>query len=1092
MQRTISLVLLSIFICAVRSQVVLYAIFNNAGIRGNITFYQGPEDINVTISIHLSSVNPEPRSFAWGIYSFPVFFDSKAPCASSELGSTFHDLAKRHGSIMIPATDGMPLVFTDADLKLRGPNTIWGRSLLLRSTAYNTDLRTCANIASDGNAKTVEATFSSPVAGTVIFRQSELGETTIFANIFHTTEDYTPSTNHEWRILATDILDTMRETSRKRRCEYLQVLFDPNNVEDTECSKNTHHNCKIGEMTRKHGEAVVGATNSRYSKRFYVDTNLPLSAVEGGLRSLYLVLYESGNPFRIMACAPLVSIRPKEVRTYISSDSVVGHILFSQSYRTQPTVITIQLKNLRGRGSSFGIREFPVPPRTKSGENYCQDKFVGDVYNPYEIDEDRTPSPGQGTGDQYSVGDLGGKFGLLDSSPLLNLHLGIHVDFNTPLFGINSVIGRSIVINDLYGEPWICANIGYPGPTRMAVATFVFPIAGEIFFRQAQNDPYGETTVFGEFYYIDGSINDTLDHKWGVNEFEPGRDFYNWTKRCESTGDKFNPFGVGAGRQYERHCNAENPLRCAAGDLSGKGAKIAISAKKENIKGIKNKIFYTDVQLPLSGPDKILGKALVIHDEHAPPHRGDRLACTGIRIRHPIKASVRSWLSGPAVESNVSGVVHFSQETSFDVTEGKVELGGLAGLAGGYHVHEIWVPIDREFPCTADSVLGHFNPYGVNVSLGPAPGVGSNDQYEVGDLSGKLGTLDGQDFFRLPEFKDSNLPLHGPYSIIGRSVVVHKRARNFRWTCGTIQPDFKPDGIREVIGLASFHKEGLAVEGYIRFRQLEYADGGRGDTWIEIDLRHPGTHNRNVTKGHEWAVFVNQVSHDAVEKAESFRCISSGYRWNPYIVKSDDDLYHSECSLDNPYRCEMGDLSGRHGTLEIGTGRKVVTDVNLPLVGNFSVMGRSVVIFAKDGSTNKLACANIHPDIHLIRHVTVKKNPGFTVSKFMNHMRDMLDARDWLVIQDTQSQREILDGQCIQLIVHFYGPEAHRFQIEFSNLINLGSVRRNTRIGLKVIETYYKPCRNLNDVSSSTSLRFSMYTLVMSIFLITMIRRHTF
>lgn len=39
----------------------------------------------------------------------------------------------------------------------------------------------------------------------------------------------------------------------------------------------------------------------------------------------------------------------------------------------------------------------------------------------------------------------------------------------------------------------------------------------------------------------------------------------------------------------------------------------------------------------------------------------------------------------------------------------------------------------------------------------------------------------------------------------------------------------------------------------------------------------------------------------------------------------------------------------------------------------------------------------------------------------MNHMRDMLDAKDWLIVQDTQSQREILEGQCIQLIVHFYG-----------------------------------------------------------------------
>lgn len=223
----------------------------------------------------------------------------------------------------------------------------------------------------------------------------------------------------------------------------------------------------------------------------------------------------------------------------------------------------------------------------------------------------------------------------------------------------------------------------------MAVATFVFPLAGEIVFRQAEKDPYGETTVFGEFYYIDGSVNDTKEHRWDVHDFEPGRDFYNWTKRCESTGDQFNPFGVGAGRQYEKNCNPENPLRCAAGDLTGKGTRVNVAAKKDNSRGIRNKIFYTDVQLPLSGPDKILGKALVIHDDSAPPHRGDRMGCTGIRIRHPVKASVRSWFSGPAVESNVSGIVQFSQESAFDVTEGRVELSGLAGLAGGYHVHKV-------------------------------------------------------------------------------------------------------------------------------------------------------------------------------------------------------------------------------------------------------------------------------------------------------------------------------------------------------------------------------------------------------------------
>lgn len=1050
-------------------KITLYALFNNAGVQGNITFYQEPQDTNVTISIHLTSLVPEPRSFDWGIYSFPVFFDTKNPCASSELGTTFHDLSKRHGSITIPSPDGMTEKFTDADIHLRGPGTIWGRALLLRThNAQNADVRACANIMSEGDVKTVEATFTSPVAGTVIFRQGELGETTIFSNVFHTTEDYSPSSNHEWRILATDILEKSGDITRRgeRRCEYLQILFDPNNIDDTDCSPYDHEKCKIGDMTRKHREAVVGATNSRYSKRFYVDTNLPLTAVEG-LRTLYLVLYEKGNPFRIMACAKLNSVKPKEVRAYFNSDDLKGHILLSQSYKTQPTVVTVQIKNLRGRGTTFHIHEFPVPEHVSAQDRLCSIDTVGELYNPFELKPDSSPPPGKGTGDQYPAGDLSGKFGRLDSSPLLNLHLGIHVDFNLPLFGTYSVIGRSIVILDKDGEHWVCSNIGYPGPTIMAVATFVYPVIGQMIFRQLEDSPWSETTVFGALTYADGSINNTESHRWDVHEREPGRDFYNWTKRCESAGAQYNPHGVGAGRQYDRHCNPLNPFRCAAGDLTGKYKRLSIAAKKGN--GFKNKIFYTDVHLPLTGPSKILGKGLVIHDDHAPPHRGDILACTGIRIRHPLKASVKYWFSGPAVESNVSGVINFQQESVFDITDVKVDISGLSQLASGYHVHEVWVPIDREFPCTSDSVYQHFNPFGVNVSLGPSPGVGSNDQYEVGDLSGKHGTLDDDDS-RRAMYQDSNLPLHGIHSIIGRSVVIHKKVRNFRWACGTIRADYKSDNTREVIGIASFHQPGSFLVGYIRLRQLEYADGGRGDTWIEVDLRYPGKQNRNVTTGHNWAVYVNQVAHDAVEKVEASRCIASGFKWNPYIVKSDDEFYKTECNVANPFRCEMGDLSGRHGTLEIGTGKKVFTDVNLPLVGNYSVMGRSIVIFGKNGLSTKLSCANIKPDIHLIRHVTVKKHPGFTVLGFMTHMREVLDTHDWLVMQDSQSQREILDGQCVQITVHFYGPDAHRLQIEFSNLINLGSVKRNVRGREKLVTTYYKPCRNLNDANDSAVL----------------------
>lgn len=43
----------------------------------------------------------------------------------------------------------------------------------------------------------------------------------------------------------------------------------------------------------------------------------------------------------------------------------------------------------------------------------------------------------------------------------------------------------------------------------------------------------------------------------------------------------------------------------------------------------------------------------------------------------------------------------------------------------------------------------------------------------MGDLSGKFGTLDNQTIYKTT-YNDSILPLFGPRSILGRSLVIHK------------------------------------------------------------------------------------------------------------------------------------------------------------------------------------------------------------------------------------------------------------------------------------------------------------------------------
>lgn len=115
----------------------------------------------------------------------------------------------------------------------------------------------------------------------------------------------------------------------------------------------------------------------------------------------------------------------------------------------------------------------------------------------------------------------------------------------------------------------------------------------------------------------------------------------------------------------------------------------------------------------------------------------------------------------------------------------------------------------------------------------------------MGDLSGKFGALDGltqyEDFYN-----DTNLPLFGYNSIIGRSVVIHKRYKNARWACSTLERGYSPSEAREIRAIASFHHPTGYAYGYVKFSQLIHNDGSQSDTVIEIKLRHPGLNDRNM------------------------------------------------------------------------------------------------------------------------------------------------------------------------------------------------------------------------------------------------------
>ena len=89
------------------------------------------------------------------------------------------------------------------------------------------------------------------------------------------------------------------------------------------------------------------------------------------------------------------------------------------------------------------------------------------------------------------------------------------------------------------------------------------------------------------------------------------------------------------------------------------------------------------------------------------------------------------------------------------------------------------VLFEKEFPCVGEITYGHYNPLNITASESPLPGVGTDDLYELGDMSGKYGTLENKTYQR-EYYNDTHLPLWGPTSILGRSVVVHKKEKNER------------------------------------------------------------------------------------------------------------------------------------------------------------------------------------------------------------------------------------------------------------------------------------------------------------------------
>lgn len=671
------------------------------------------------------------------------------------------------------------------------------------------------------------------------------------------------------------------------------------------------------------------------------------------------------------------------LKATFSMGGIKGDVTFSQSQGQYSSEVMVNLTGVSAT-LKWSIRQLPMIYNGNANLS-CKAGAVGGVFDPKMAEA----SADYETNCQLSnslrfqscaVGDLSRMLGNLDSNKQEYKYSdsGLMI----PISGPYSVMGKALVLYD--GDmPKACALIAPTQPMKTFVAVFKGPVAGFVYFRQV--DENSDTSVFVDLFFVNGT-NSNKDFSWQINQGVVSHDASDPSSYCKKVGQIFNPKNMN-----DASCSKTMHGKCAIGDMTSKHGKIEVSLATKMQSSTK--AAFTDTNLPLSGDDSVQGETLLLF----PSDPIQAIACAKIVRLEPKTLKVS--FDG-SVQEGVTGHFMFTQSSPFDATTAEIKLTGLNKKAQGYHIHAYPSPSYMHLlpneSCTGLIAGDHWNPYNVDIKTSPPAGTGTDDEYEVGDLSGKYGTFLNRSSFS-KTVMDYNLPMFGRNSIQGRSLVIHKlkiQDANMRWVCNDLMPEVDKGITYFMKAIANI--SGPAVKGMVVLEQYlsSSPNVAEVESTIYINIEH--SQDSESTSGHRYGVHKNPVGEDASYTDVSRRCMSLEGNFNPYAVYTKGD-YSSTCSPTNMLRCESGDLSGKHDPLEVGDGRVFFNDVNLPLFGIDSVAGHGIAVNAKDGGSDRIGCANliVEGSLYAERSLEFPKKAAFSSFHFADIISKALGIPKW-------------------------------------------------------------------------------------------------